>query len=352
MGVLSSCALFPFGKAITLVPTARGYARPTFRNCAQDDSRGSSAAFYEQQLIQSSGEKALDFEQFVRLTGLRRFHHILTAMPDNRPRPIITLTTDFGEEDWYVAAMKGVILGINPEATLIDITHAIAPGNIAGGGFVLDQAVRTYPLGSIHVAVVDPGVGSARRALLAECDGQIFVGPDNGLLTRVIERASAVHLFELDSQSHGIVPESRTFHGRDLFAPIAAHRSRVDSSLPFGKPIAKETLVSLPTTHQASPEQTEVVGQIIHIDHFGNAISNLAASVVNGATQIRVTMNHLPSLPWCQTYSDQPAGTAMALVGSSDLIEVAVNQGNAAAQFRIRVGDRLTLCLENDVDPV
>jgi S-adenosylmethionine hydrolase len=149
-------------------------------------------------------------------------------------RRIITLTTDFGLEDWYVAAMKGAILGVNSEAAIVDICHQIPIGNITAGGFVLDQASKEFPSGSIHGAVVDPGVGGERKPLLAECDGQTFIGPDNGILSRVLERSRAAKVYEITNQQLLTRPLSKTFHGRDLFGPMAALRSLDVQAFDFG----------------------------------------------------------------------------------------------------------------------
>ena len=182
--------------------------------------------------------------------------------------PIITLLTDFGNQDGYVAAMKGVILSRAPDVTLVDITHAIAPQAVLQAAYVLAQAAPFFPTGAIHVAVVDPGVGSARRPLAIQTSTAIFVGPDNGLFTDVLDSGAVTACVHLDRPRFWRDDPSSTFHGRDIFAPIAAHLAQQVSLNILGTPINDPVRLLLPKP-QRQPDGT-LTGAIIHVDHFGN----------------------------------------------------------------------------------
>jgi hypothetical protein len=238
------------------------------------------------------------------------------------PIPIVTLTTDFGLDDWYVAAMKAVLLSHAPVARLVDVTHTIPPGDLIKGSITLERAIASFPPTTIHLAVIDPGVGSDRRALVIRIHQQLVVCPDNGLITWAWRRFGGGEAFEITWKP---LSQSNTFHGRDLFAPVAGMMASYRALLDLAKPISNPMLLDL---HPSSGP----TGQIIHIDHFGNATTNILASSIPPDGQVRI--GNL-TLPVRRTYSDVPSGQPLALIGSSDLLEIAVRDGSAAENFSL-----------------
>jgi S-adenosylmethionine hydrolase len=246
------------------------------------------------------------------------------------PRPLITLTTDFGAADHFVAAMKGVILGLRPAAEIIDVTHAIEPYNVHEGGFVLAQAYSCFPKKTIHIAIVDPGVGSARRPLLVEAGGHFFLGPDNGVFSMVYAREPKHRVRHITQERFFRKDVSRTFHGRDIFAPCAAHLARPTPPARFGKPIQDYTRLAL-----AEPQRTARrvwTGAVLKVDHFGNLITNLHIDqfpdLPTRPFELRVGLERLRRL--ALTYAETSIGEVFVIVGSSGYFEVAANQGSAA----------------------
>lgn len=240
----------------------------------------------------------------------------------------ITLLTDFGVADYFVGAMKGVILSINPHATIVDITHEIPAQDVAAGAFTLLAAYDAFPKGTIHVAVVDPGVGSARRPIVVRALDQLFVGPDNGLFTYILDSGSEV--FHITASEYFRRPVSNTFHGRDIFAPVAAALSNgTDPSL-LGPRIADP--VRLPISRNP---------QVIHIDHFGNLVTNITRDsykegmtlVVKGKT-IRAFRNFFGE-------DVGEAGEPFAIWGSAGFLEIAVNGRSAAELLGVKRGDEV-----------
>ncbi len=252
-----------------------------------------------------------------------------SAPPHNQP--IITLTTDFGLTDSYVAALKAVLLAADRRAILIDITHDIPPHDVLAGSIALERALAAFPPRTVHLAVIDPGVGSARRLLLAELKKSLIVCPDNGLLTWPLAR----HRGESNGKIHELTWRpaqfSDTFHGRDILAPVAA-------MLAAGRRIASRS-ISDPILLDVAPA-TGSPGRIIHIDHFGNATTNIPGELAR-ARSVLVRRRNLGSPK--RTYSDAPVGKSMALIGSSDLLEIAVRNGSAQRKLHLRVGDPITL---------
>lgn len=258
---------------------------------------------------------------------------------------IITFTTDFGVEDGYAAAMKGVILGICPEITLVDISHAVPRHNIRSGAFVLAGASNYFPAGSIHVAVVDPGVGTERRGIILQAGGHYFVGPDNGLFSWIVKRDPGCSARELDQPRYWLQKPSFTFHGRDIFAPVAAHLAAGIPAAHMGKPCHVE-----PEAWTDSRFENHAVwGEIIHTDHFGNCITNIHQEDLdrwlNGAA-LSVTVSSRLCFPMRDTYGQSVPGECLALMGSSGFLEIAVNQGSAAELLGLRQGMevRVTRC--------
>lgn len=249
--------------------------------------------------------------------------------------PIITLLTDFGDQDGYVAAMKGVILGLAPDAILVDITHAIAPQAVQQAAYVLAQAVPFFPPGAIHLAVVDPGVGSARRPLAIQTPTAAFVGPDNGLFSLVIESAPSLTCVHLDRPQFWRENPGATFHGRDIFAPIAAHLARQTPLSQLGAPISDPVRLPIPAP-QRLPDGT-MTGVIIHVDHFGNLISNIPADWLTAA-RWRVHIGPITIAGVQPHFAAAPPGALLTYCGSAGTLEIAVRNGSAAQALGAGVG--------------
>lgn len=242
--------------------------------------------------------------------------------------PILTLTTDFGTGDYYVGAMKGVALGIAPDARLIDISHQIPPQDVLAAAFVLRHAAREFPPGTVHLAVVDPGVGTARRPIAVAAADQLWIGPDNGLFSFVLNDARVHHIANKAFYSSR---PSRTFHGRDIFAPIAAHLCTGLDLAAVGPPVYDPVLLPEITAQKSAQR---IAGRIIHIDHFGNLVTNIAAADIEPwgtAVNIRLGSHALAGLS--RTYGDVAEDAPLALIGSVDLLEISVNGGSAAQRF-------------------
>jgi S-adenosylmethionine hydrolase len=268
---------------------------------------------------------------------------------------IITLTTDFGLTDAYVAAMKGVILGINPEANIVDICHTIKPQNTAEGAFVLSTACPFFPSGTTHVVVVDPGVGTERRAIILKTPTACFVAPDNGVLSYVLQdcptksTAASQHLAELRPGLEAVAitkpkywhsPVSDTFHGRDIFAPVAARLSLSQPPLKFGEKITTLTVLPIPKPHKGA--NGSLMGHILHIDSFGNLITNVNRHDLPEAREtITVEVGGRLIRGLSRTYADGQG--LLTLVGSSDYLEISLKEGNASAYLNAKVGDEVII---------
>ncbi|QSJ17837.1 SAM-dependent chlorinase/fluorinase [Nostoc sp. UHCC 0702] len=252
---------------------------------------------------------------------------------------VITLLSDFGDRDVYVGVIKGVIAQINPKLAIVDLTHQIPPQNIAAARFCLMNAYGYFPVGTVHVAVVDPGVGSTRRAIAVEFAQGFLVGPDNGIFSGVLSQSPAIAAVELTNLNYWRTPKpSKTFHGRDIFAPVAANLASGIPLKQLGQEIEKATLVQLNIAN-CNQTATGVTGCIQYIDHFGNLVSNIPESYVQGKTWY-VQAAGL-TIPGCETYADVEAGEAIALVGSHGWVEIAINSGNAHSQLQINLQDGL-----------
>jgi len=265
---------------------------------------------------------------------------------------IITLTTDFGLDDAYVAAMKGVILEINPGATVVDISHSIDPQNIRQGAFVFSTAYPYFPQDTVHLVVVDPGVGGPRRAIIVETNNAIFVAPDNGVLSHVVQASvrkrvtkptlmklpPELQAFEITNPKYWHHPVSSTFHGRDIFAPVAGHISLGIPLNEMGKPIASVNVFPLP--RPCTDAAGNLIGHILHIDHFGNLITDITSQdLPSGKFHIEVAGHRIASLS--QSY--EPARELLALIGSSGRLEIALKDGSAARLLGLKVGDELQI---------
>ncbi len=263
-----------------------------------------------------------------------------------QPSGIITLTTDFGQTDSYVGIMKGVILGIARSAQIVDMTHNITPQDTHQAAYMVQTFYRYFPIGTVHVVVIDPGVGSQRRAIVVETPQATFVAPDNGVLTYVWREAvshwgrSACRVHELTERRFWLPQVSNTFHGRDVFAPVAAHISRGTPVGDLGPQL--ESLIEAELEQPAMGRKGELVGRIIHVDHFGNCVTNIMPHHLeqDGFMEnvvIEILDERLQRLS--HTYTDGDVGALIALIGSSDRIELAVRNGNAAKLLGVGVGD-------------
>ncbi len=256
-------------------------------------------------------------------------------------RSIITLTTDFGTEDPYVGIMKGVILGIAPEATIVDLSHGVPPQDVRRASFLISSAVPYFPPGTIHVVVVDPGVGSERRPIALQTQRASYVAPDNGVLTLVLHREPATRIVHLTNARYWLPMVSATFHGRDVFAPVAAHLARGVPLDELGEPI--DEIVTLPLLQPTCQADGSIVGHIQHIDHFGNCITDIPAEMVASTASITVEVAGHRIHGLAPTYAAVAPGNLVALIGSAGYLEVAIREGNAARQLGIEVGERVVI---------
>ncbi len=249
--------------------------------------------------------------------------------------PVITLLTDFGLVDPYVGIMKGVILSINPSATIIDLTHQIPPGAIAQAAMILEESYAFFPEGSIHVAVVDPGVGSSRRPILFCMESGYFVAPDNGLLWPIISSHPEGRVIHLTEKSFFLPFISQTFHGRDIFAPVAAHLSNGVDPTRFGTMIFDPIKLPQPEPRKAG---SVLVGTVVRVDNFGNLITSLSGAdlknFLKGQPPI-IKVSDLIIDKISHTYSDVEPGEPLALIGSSGRLEISVNLGRACDRLSV-----------------
>lgn len=254
---------------------------------------------------------------------------------------LITLTTDFGLKDPYQGAMKGAMLSVNRDARIIDITHLVSPGDIVEGALIMLESCGFFPEGTIHVGVVDPGVGGERRAILVETERFFFVGPDNGLFSLALRGANVRRIIHLTEKKYFRDEVSNTFHGRDIFGPVAAHLSRGVSPAEFGPEITDIRGISLPATAR---EKGVIAGEVIYVDSFGNIITNIEKDeALSFGEDASVELNGKKAGSLKRTYSEAPKGAQLALISSSGLLEIAVNGGDAARLFNAQVGDKVIL---------
>jgi S-adenosylmethionine hydrolase len=265
-------------------------------------------------------------------------------------KPIITLTTDFGLKDPFVGLMKGVILGINPDAIIIDITHNISRHNIFDAAHAISMSYKYFPSTTIHVVVVDPGVGGSRRPVLVVTEDYYFIGPDNGIFTPIYESARN-HFFKVINitATHYFLPMSGfTFHGRDIFAPIAAYLSKGLDSQKFGEQIKDYTKIEIPRPVSSSPGS--IAGEIVSIDNFGNAISNITRSDLAGLSaggtdkKFKVTFNN-NALSMVSYYAECKTPDLTAIINSFGHLELFTYRGRAAEKFGIKIRDSVSVTL-------
>ncbi|MBN1907655.1 MAG: SAM-dependent chlorinase/fluorinase [Deltaproteobacteria bacterium] len=243
---------------------------------------------------------------------------------------IITLLTDFGLSDAYVAMMKGVIFSINREAALIDITHSISTGSVFQGAYILRESFSYFPAGTVHVAVVDPGVGSNRRSIAVKAAGHFFTGPDNGIFWPIIERYKDTTIYELTEKKYFLPQVTSTFHGRDIFAPVAAQISLGLHIHQLGRVVSNPEKLEIPLPFKYDNTLT---GQIIRIDNFGNLITNITANDLAGFLGNNEPVIHTGKIKiygLSKIYSDRENGELLAIINSSNQLEIAVNMGKAS----------------------
>lgn len=256
---------------------------------------------------------------------------------------VVTLTTDFGEGSPYVAQMKGVILTLNRAATIVDITHAIPPQNIRQGALVLDEVTRHFPPDTIHVAVVDPGVGTARPLVFARINDQQYIAPDNGLLGQLCRREPPREIIVLSNREYWLDDVSSTFHGRDILAPVAAYVSMGLDPVRLGTPGMELASLDWPAV-RVEPRRIE--GAIVSFDSFGNLITDISSQMLESAPSlkrvlIRCQGHEIKGI--VRTYAQRPAGTLTALIGSAGLLELSLVNGDAARTLGLKVGDEVKL---------
>ncbi len=260
---------------------------------------------------------------------------------------IITLMTDFGTKDGNVGVMKGVILGIAPDVQLIDISHHISPQSIPEAALVLRRAMPYFPAGTIHIVVVDPGVGTSRRPMAAQLGAQFVVGPDNGLVTLALEaaeaRREAVQFIHLDRPQYWLPEVSHVFHGRDIFSPAAAHLAAGVALEALGSPFSDPVRLNL-----SQPVRTANGwrGEVIHIDHFGNISTNIRQEQLGFPYHMKLRLSGVEIDGLVHTFGERPPGELVALYGSTGNLLACVVNGSAAERLGAKIGDACEVCLE------
>ncbi len=262
-----------------------------------------------------------------------------------KKQSIITLITDFGLQDGYVGVMKGVMANINPSASVIDISNTIAAQDIFHAACVLNNSYNHFPGGTIHVVIVDPGVGSGRKILCLKTEDYLFLAPDNGVLSFVIANEEASSIREVTNDKLFLPKISNTFHGRDIFAPVAAHLSKGVSHKELGEKIDKINKIDLPKPI-LSPDG-KLTAEIIYVDSFGNLITNVNQEVIDrmkvGMERVSITMGRRRINGICSSYTDVGDNEALAIFGSSGYLEISVNLGSAGDILKLKRGDKLIL---------
>lgn len=260
--------------------------------------------------------------------------------------PIITLLSDFGLRDPYVAEMKAVILSICPTASIVDISHEIPKFNISIGAYILAKTTPYFPKGTIHVAVVDPGVGTKRRALIIETERSLYIGPDNGLLILSTQREKMKQIREIINPKYMHKQISSTFHGRDVFCPVAAHIAKEVPIADFGPKISDP---EKPSFSEPIVKKRSITGEILYIDGFGNLITNIRKETLKtigvepGEDMVVILKTKRLSLKLSHAYGELSRNLPLSLIDSSGFLEISINQGNAAKRFTIKIGDTVQI---------
>ncbi|MCU0607061.1 MAG: SAM-dependent chlorinase/fluorinase [Candidatus Edwardsbacteria bacterium] len=252
-------------------------------------------------------------------------------------RPIITLTTDYGLRDYYVGALKGAMLSINPDLVIVDAAHLVTGHDVLEAAFVLHGFYRSFPKGTIHLAVVDPGVGGPRRPVLMESRDHSFIGPDNGIFSFVSQDERIERAWHLTATRYFAAGVSDTFHGRDIFGPVAAHLASGVEPRWLGQEITDFTRLQLPEVKTAG---NRIAGLVVYVDGFGNLVTNIGAELLAPAAgrQLRVTAGKAVIAGLSQGYGAVPPGAPLAVVGSLQTLEISVNKGSAAAALGLARG--------------
>ncbi len=258
------------------------------------------------------------------------------------PTATVTLLTDFGRRDVYAGVMHGVITNLAPSVRIVDLTHEVAPQAVADAAFLLDSAAPYFPWGTVHVAVVDPGVGSERRIVCARSSRATYLAPDNGLLTRVLERDPPAHVISVENPEFFLPRVSTTFHGRDIFAPVAAHLALGLDPRRLGPEIDAIQPLVLPRPRTVGPDRIE--GEVIYVDRFGNLITNVPLVDLPEVVELTLGDAAVPG-PVCRSYSERDEGALLLIAGSSGLLEISVNAGSARDRLGARRGDALALAV-------
>lgn len=261
----------------------------------------------------------------------------------------ISLLTDFGGRDPYVGVMKGVIYGINPGARIIDLGHEVPPQDIMGAAVVLQVSYKYFPRGTIHVVVVDPGVGSGRKVVCLKTPDYLFLAPDNGVLTFIRPGERIEEMVEVSNRRYFLEEVSQTFQGRDIFAPVVAHLSKGVKPSELGPEISRIEELEIPKVHFSGKE---LEGEIIYIDRFGNLITNISCLDLkklkerfpNKRLRIRVGSRGIPKIN--SSYAESPPGELLAIIGSSHLLEISLNRGNAQKALGLERGEKVNVNLE------
>lgn len=272
---------------------------------------------------------------------------------NSQSHPIITFLTDFGEEDPYVGAVKGVILSISPRAKLIDLSHNIQKYNILQGAFYLLSVAKYFPKNTIHLAIIDPGVGSERRPIIIETNNMFFVGPDNGILSLAAENDKVQKIVEIKNSAYFLKPVSNTFHGRDIFAPIAAHLANNQTPEEFGALIQDWIQIKIP---EIRINKSEIDAEIIHIDRFGNIVTNISRNTFEALKKSRKDFQKLKvilndqelEIPLCTSYNQVEIGEFLGIFGSTDFLEISRNQNSAADDLHAKLNYKLSVKLLSD----
>ena len=265
------------------------------------------------------------------------------------PRLLVTLTTDFGYKDPFVGIMKGVILTINPAVRIVDITHDISPQNISEAVFALEMSFRSFPHNTIHLAVVDPGVGSERRPLLVVTDNHYFIGPDNGIFSGVYAVSERLEVYHLTAKHYFLPERSATFHGRDVFAPVAAWFSKGIDVLKFGDRISDYVTIPLPVVK--TMENNIVEGEVVHIDRFGNLMTNIDIQKIKPISgnymdnNLKVVIKGMEA-PLRKYYSEGEDNKLYSLINSFGYLELFINRGSSSAIFGISAGEKVRVLLQ------
>ena len=265
--------------------------------------------------------------------------------------PVITLLTDFGLNDEYVGIMKGVILSVNPSVTIVDITHHVDPHDVFQAALLIQYSFRYFPEGTIHIVVVDPGVGSDRAIIALKRFGHVFLAPDNGVLTLLLDEAGNEPIVRVDNQSYFLEPISRTFHGRDIFAPVGAYLSLGMDLKSFGEAIPQKDLVRLSVEKPYISKAGELVGAVVWIDRFGNLITNIESGAMNEfcrsdfTKKCAVIIGSSTIVGLSENYAGVGSKSPLAIIGSRGYLEVAVNCGNAGEYFGAAKGDPVKVVL-------